>query len=210
MEVLPAKNRARDDEGDEVAEDEEDEEQEEEVSAMAEIEPSSQELQFAFIPGSSDIHSMDAFLQSGRKDGYVVGITASKPRFDEDAGAASPAAGAPAPAAAAPAPSPHYFFNIYSQFDDDDAMEDLEEHTSRHADLSHLAGACSTIDLDFCPYRLAHVDIPLLLPPVVAIPYTETAFLLGGSDLRLHLYTEDQGRREKGRRREKRFQTLFN
>ena len=58
--------------------------------------------------------------------------------------------------------------------------------------LNSLVSSCITVKLDFLPYMLTHCEVPLPIPKMNNL--TETVFLCGGSDNRVHMFLADKMR----------------
>ena len=72
--------------------------------------------------------------------------------------------------------SPGQYLNIYSDWD---VMMDQRQLQS----LENLAQSCISLSLDFTPYQLTHWQVG-----------DGTVWLLGGSDRRVHVYSEDKAK----------------
>ncbi|CAG0891548.1 unnamed protein product [Darwinula stevensoni] len=94
------------------------------------LRPSAKEIHFTYIPGSSQIVSIDAFNKSNSIADYVVGITIVK-AVEEGAGEMG------------------QHLNVYSGWE-----------TSSQITLDSIAQNCTYIPLDFFPYHLKHAEIP--------------------------------------------------
>lgn len=71
--------------------------------------------------------------------------------------------------------SPGQYLNIYSDWD---SVMDC-----RQFELENLAQSCFSLPLEFIPYQLTHCEVEEL-----------TVWLLGGSDRRVHIYSEDKAK----------------
>jgi len=71
--------------------------------------------------------------------------------------------------------SPGQYLNIYSDWDS--VMD------SREFELENLAQSCFSLPLEFIPYQLTHCEVEEL-----------TLWLLGGSDKKMHIYSEDKAK----------------
>ena len=73
--------------------------------------------------------------------------------------------------------SPGQYLNIYSDWD---SVADID---SREFELENLAQSCFSLPLDYIPYQLNHCEVEEL-----------TLWLLGGSDKKVHIYSEDKAK----------------
>jgi len=71
--------------------------------------------------------------------------------------------------------SPGQYLNIYSDWD---SVMDCREF-----ELENLAQSCVSLQLEYIPYQLTHCEVEEL-----------TVWLLGGSDRRVHIYSEDKAK----------------
>jgi len=73
--------------------------------------------------------------------------------------------------------SPGQYLNIYSDWD---SVADID---SKEFELENLAQSCFSLPLDYIPYQLTHCEVGEM-----------TLWLLGGSDKKVHIYSEDKAK----------------
>lgn len=114
--------------------------------------PSTKEIQFTYIPGESEIVSVDATNQCCHGKGLTIGITFWKVEENES----------------------KQFLHLY-----------FSAQLGEEFNVESVAQGCQSLELSFMPYQLTHTELHKGKGDA-----TETVFLLGGSDKKIHMYRE--------------------
>lgn len=122
------------------------------------LRPTTTNIQFMYLPADAEIVSIDCYCQPSRKR-PVVGITLVKPGQGGESRA--------------------HFLNIYGARLDYSAVDTGDQNSLTQLWRS-IGEDWQTCDLSFTPFKLGHVALD--------DNEDDTAFLLAGSDCRVHLY----------------------